>query len=116
MENRPSQDRRVMGAEPADPSNDEPLGWWVRLPEAPADVDFRRHRIELNELLQAAFIDGAEEHSLRTKGRGISDEELRKALDSYPGDMTIQPWSCRCLDVPATTRCAVDEAEGRNLR
>jgi hypothetical protein len=59
-------------------------------PETPADVDFRRHRIEPNELLRAAFIDGAEKHSLRTKGRGPEDDKLREAVEEYPGDLPIE--------------------------
>ena len=52
----------------------------------PAD-DPEEARAALNERLRAAFIEGAEEQSLRQRGRGLSDDELREMLRDYPGDL-----------------------------
>jgi len=41
----------------------------------------------LNRELRAAFIAGAEERSIRDKGRGLSKSELRSILKRYPGDL-----------------------------
>jgi hypothetical protein len=42
---------------------------------------------ELNRRLRVAFIAGAEERSRETVGRGLSEEELRRVLRRYPGDV-----------------------------
>jgi len=42
---------------------------------------------ELNRRLRVAFIAGAEERSRETVGRGLSEEELRRVLRRYPGDL-----------------------------
>ena len=42
---------------------------------------------ELNRRLRAAFIEGAEEDSRRRLGHGLSQEELRRILARYPGDV-----------------------------
>lgn len=36
-----------------------------------------------------AFLAGAEEASLHEKGCGLTDKELRRVLEEYPGDMPI---------------------------
>ena len=45
------------------------------------------HRHELNRRLRATFIEGAEEHSRSEHGRGLTEEELRRVLRRYPGDL-----------------------------
>jgi hypothetical protein len=44
-------------------------------------------RANLNRRLRLAFMKGAEEHSRREAGRGLSEEELERGLRRYPGDM-----------------------------
>ena len=44
-------------------------------------------RRELNQRLRLAFIAGAEERSRQTAGRGLTDEELRRVMERYPGDV-----------------------------
>lgn len=39
----------------------------------------------LNERLRAEFVAGAEEDSRRRLGRGLTKEELERALRRYPG-------------------------------
>ena len=41
----------------------------------------------LNERLRAALIAGAEEESRRTRGRGLTRDELDRVLRRYPGDI-----------------------------
>ena len=45
-------------------------------------------RRDLNQRLRLAFIAGAEERSRRTVGRGLTDDELRRVMSRYPGDVT----------------------------
>jgi len=47
----------------------------------------RRRRAELNRRLRLAFIAGAEERSRRTVGRSLTDAELRRIIQRYPGDV-----------------------------
>jgi hypothetical protein len=42
---------------------------------------------DLNRRLRAAFLAGAEEQSSRDNGRGLTEEELRRVLRHYPGDL-----------------------------
>jgi hypothetical protein len=44
-------------------------------------------RLELNRRLRLAFIAGAEERSRDTAGRGLTDEELGRVIERYPGDV-----------------------------
>lgn len=44
-------------------------------------------RAELNRRLRQAFVEGAEERSRQTEGRGLTDEELRRVLRQYPGNL-----------------------------
>lgn len=44
-------------------------------------------RQPLNRRLRQAFVEGAEEQSRRDHGRGLSEEELRRVLERYPGDL-----------------------------
>jgi hypothetical protein len=44
-------------------------------------------RADLGRRLRLAFIKGAEEHSRREAGRGLSEEELTRVLRRYPGDL-----------------------------
>jgi hypothetical protein len=44
-------------------------------------------RLELNRRLRLAFIAGAEERSRDTAGRGLTDEELERIIERYPGDV-----------------------------
>jgi hypothetical protein len=44
-------------------------------------------RSALNRRLRIAFIAGAEEDSRSRLGRGLSEEELRRVLRRYPGDL-----------------------------
>jgi hypothetical protein len=46
------------------------------------------HRLELTWRLRLAFIAGAEERSRETVGRGLTDDELRRVMSRYPGDLT----------------------------
>jgi hypothetical protein len=50
---------------------------------------------ELNRRLRAAFIAGDEERSRREVGRGLTDEELERALRRYPGDVPERPTASR---------------------
>ena len=52
---------------------------------------FAAHRHELNRKLRAAFMAGAEQQSLRGNGRGLTDEELRRVIRRYPGDLPTEP-------------------------
>lgn len=45
------------------------------------------HRHELNRRLRAEFIEGAEERSRAAHDRGLTDEELRRIMRRYPGDL-----------------------------
>ena len=42
----------------------------------------------LNRRLRLAFISGAEAHSRRTLGRGLTDEELRRIIARFRIDAT----------------------------
>jgi hypothetical protein len=44
-------------------------------------------RANLNRRLRLAFIAGAEERSRETMGRGLSEEELERIIERYPGDV-----------------------------
>ena len=44
-------------------------------------------RAHLNQRLRQAFIEGAEEDSMRRLGRGLTAEALERVLRRYPGDM-----------------------------
>ena len=44
-------------------------------------------RANLNRRLRLAFIAGAEERSRETTGRGLTDEELGRIIERYPGDV-----------------------------
>jgi hypothetical protein len=44
-------------------------------------------RSALNRRLRIAFIAGAEERSRETMGRGLTDEELGRVIERYPGDV-----------------------------
>ena len=46
-----------------------------------------RRRSALNRRLRIAFIAGAEERSRETMGRGLTDEELGRVIERYPGDV-----------------------------
>jgi len=66
---------------------------------ASADQE-RRER--LNQRLRQAFIDGAEGDSRRRLGRGLTAEELERALWHYPGDVaTPQEDSMSKVEVTA---------------
>ncbi len=54
-------------------------------PHQPSERTLRRRK--LNEKLRRAFIEGAEEQSQREFGRPLTDEELRRILARYPGDL-----------------------------
>ena len=73
------------------PGDAERLGWWDQLPETPPNVDLRQHRVELNALLRAAVLAGAEERSVAEKGRGLTEEKLRRVMRDYPGDLPTEP-------------------------
>jgi hypothetical protein len=53
-------------------------------PNLPRSTSRRR---ELNQRMRLAFVEGAEERSRREAGRGLTDEELRRVLRRYPGDL-----------------------------
>jgi len=42
---------------------------------------------ELNRRLRQAYLAGAEEQSQRAEGHGLTEEELGRVLDHYPGDV-----------------------------
>ena len=68
-------------------------------PDEGTDPD---RRARLNRRLRQAFIDGAEEDSRRRLGRGLSSEELERALWHYPGDVaTPQEDSMSTVEVTA---------------
>jgi hypothetical protein len=79
-----------MSEKPGASSGADMTAYWERLPETQARVDFRRHRIELNQKLRAAFMAGTEERSLRQRGRGLTADELRTVMTEYPGDLPTQ--------------------------
>ena len=54
-------------------------------PRQPTESASRRSA--LNRRLLIAFIAGAEEDSRSRLGRGLSEEELRRVLRRYPGDL-----------------------------
>ena len=56
-------------------------------PRPRTSTEFAEHRRELNRKLRAAFLAGAEERSLRIRGRGLTDAELDSILGEYPGDL-----------------------------
>ena len=53
------------------------------------DADQER-RERLKQRLRAAFLEGAEEDSRRRLGRGLTREELERALRHYPGDVAVR--------------------------
>lgn len=53
-------------------------------PPAVAALEGRRSRFR--EHARAAFLQGAEEHSLATFGRPLTRDELERVLKRYPGD------------------------------
>ena len=56
----------------------------IPMPEGGMDVT---HRLSpLNRRLRLEFLAGAEEDSWRRLGRGLTAEELERALRRYPGD------------------------------
>jgi hypothetical protein len=59
----------------------------VEDPDArPLDPDHDR-RARLNRHLRQSFIDGVEVDARRLLGRGLTAEELERALRRYPGDI-----------------------------
>jgi len=50
-------------------------------------TDSARRRSALNRRLRIAFITGAEERSREKMGRGLTDEELGRVIERYPGDV-----------------------------
>jgi hypothetical protein len=58
-------------------------------------------RSALNRRLRIAFIAGAEERSRETTGRGLTEEELERIIERYPGDVKDRS----CAD-PARRRAA----------
>jgi hypothetical protein len=55
--------------------------------QRPESNALTERRTNLNRWLRLAFIKGAEEHSRREAGRGLSEEELERVLRRYPGDL-----------------------------
>jgi len=53
-------------------------------------IESPARRQALNRRLRIAFIAGAEEDSRSRLGRGLSEEELRRVLRRYPGDLPEQ--------------------------
>ena len=56
-----------------------------------APAAFAEHRRELNRKLRAAFLAGAEERSRAVDGRGLNEDELRRVMAEYPGDLPTEP-------------------------
>ena len=50
-------------------------------------TDSTTRRRELNRRLRLAFILGAEEQWRRDLGRGLTEEEMRRIMRRYPGDL-----------------------------
>ena len=50
-------------------------------------IESAARRRELNRKLRRAFIEGAEERSRGELGRGLTEDELRRVLRRYPGDL-----------------------------
>jgi hypothetical protein len=61
------------------------------MPGKPGASSAADRRADLNRRLRAAFLAGAEEQSTRNQGRGLTDEELRRVLQRYPGDLPERP-------------------------
>jgi hypothetical protein len=55
--------------------------------QPPRPTDSASRRSALNRRLRIAFISGAEEDSRSRLGRGLSEEELKRVLRRYPGDL-----------------------------
>ena len=49
--------------------------------------ELEAHRKELNRKLRLAFLRGAEERSQAALGRPLTEDELRRVLRQYPGDV-----------------------------
>lgn len=50
-------------------------------------TDRAARRSELNRRLRRAFLERAEERSMRVLGRGLTDGELPRVVRWYPGDI-----------------------------
>jgi hypothetical protein len=56
--------------------------------DRPAELKaLKARRLELNRRLRLAFIAGAEQRSRQTTGRGLTDDELERIIERYPGDL-----------------------------
>jgi hypothetical protein len=49
--------------------------------------DGAERRNKLNRKLRTAFLKGAEEHSRRSLGRGLTAEKIDRVIRRYPGDV-----------------------------
>jgi hypothetical protein len=63
-----------------------PKGRWMADWQAESRKLAARRR-DLNRRLRLAFIAGAEGRSRETVGRGLTDEELERIIERYPGDV-----------------------------
>ena len=69
----------------------KPPDRWSPHLESSEQLEFRRHREELNRRLRAAFLAGAEGQSLADAGRGLTDREVAIVIEEYPGDLPTEP-------------------------
>ena len=54
----------------------------------PVESERRAERRQaLSRKFRAAFLAGAEEHSQRTTGRGLTTDEAQRIFRRYPGDL-----------------------------
>ena len=62
---------------------------WERRAEDYVDTDDGRQtkRGRLNERLRQVFVAGAEEQSRQSRGRTLSDDELKRIRERYPGNL-----------------------------
>jgi hypothetical protein len=74
-------------------------------------------RAELNRLLRLAFLRGTELQSQLDHGRPLSDDELRRILVGYPGDVTADNGLARIVgSAPLFQGKAVVVAYGATVR
>lgn len=67
----------------------KPPDRWADPSETPEHRALRDHRRELNRQLRATFLAGAEERSIKERGRGLTEGELRRVMLAYPGDVPV---------------------------
>jgi hypothetical protein len=52
-------------------------------------------RDDLDRQLRASFLAGAEQRFQRDQGRGLTEDEIRRTLTAYPGDLPADVYPLR---------------------